>query len=85
MAASGDACGDAQRYEQLRQRALGGEAAGWRLGLAVLEHRGVAAWMRAWRTTTPPASPPAERGAPAGGDEVVAVLAQMAVACLGRG
>lgn len=85
MADGGEACGDAQRYEQLRQRALGGDATGWRLGLAVLERRGVAGWMRAWRATTPPASPPAALGGPAGGEEVVAVLAQMAVACLARG
>ena len=43
---------DVERYEQLRRRALGGDAAGWRLGLAVLQRHGVAAWTRAWRSTT---------------------------------
>ena len=55
---------DVERYEQLRRRALGGEADGWRLGLGVLCHRGVAAWLRAWHTTAPPtaiAAPPARR------------------------
>ena len=29
------------------RRALGGDTDGWRLGLAVLQQRGVAAWLRA--------------------------------------
>lgn len=67
----------------LRQRALSGEASGWRLGLAVLQRRGVAAWLRAGETIAPtaPARPPAD--VPAGsGDELVGVLATMALACL---
>ena len=44
---------DVERYEQLRRRALGGEAEGWRLGLGVLCHRGVAAWLRAWHSAVP--------------------------------
>jgi hypothetical protein len=76
--------GDVERYEALRRRALDGEASGWRLGLAVLERQGVAAWLRAWQETAP--SPPARPAATAsvGGDELVGVLATMALACLGR-
>jgi predicted MFS family arabinose efflux permease len=47
------------RYEQLRERALAGDASGWRCGLAILQHRGVAAWLRVWQNL--PASEPAER------------------------
>jgi hypothetical protein len=70
----------------LRRRALGGEASGWRFGLAVLQRSGVAAWLRVAETTTPrpPARPPAD--VPAGaGDELVGALATMALACLGSG
>ena len=76
--------GDVERYEALR-RALGGAASGWRLGLAVLQRRGVAGWARAWQAAaaSPPARPAA--GVPVGGDELVAVLAAMALACLGGG
>lgn len=76
---------DVERYEQVRRHALGGEASGWRLGLALLQHRGVAAWLRAWPSTpegscSPPRLPVGE---PVGGDELVGVLATMALACLG--
>ena len=47
---------DVERYEQLRARALGGEPSGCRLGLALLERRGVAAWARAWRRPPAPAA-----------------------------
>ena len=43
-------------------RALAGDPGGWRGGLAVLQHRGVAAWLGAWRAV--PAAPAA---GPAGG------------------
>jgi hypothetical protein len=74
--------GDVERYERLRRCALGGDPDGHRFGLALLERRGVAAWARAWQTTTPssPLPPPVE--APAGADEIVDVLATMALACL---
>ena len=49
--------GDVERYEQLRGRALAGDPGGWRGGLAVLQHRGVAAWLGAWRAV--PAAPAA--------------------------
>ena len=42
--------GDVERYEQLRARVLAGDAAGFRLGLGVLHHRGVAGWLHAWRS-----------------------------------
>jgi hypothetical protein len=58
--------------------------AGWQLGLALLQRRGVAVWLRAWQTTTPPlsAGPPVEQPMAA---EVVGVLASMALACLRAG
>jgi hypothetical protein len=77
-----------ERYEQLRQRALDGEPSGWRLGLALLQRRGVAAWARAWRTTASPESPgrvPPPVAGPVDGDGVVGVLATMALACLRAG
>jgi hypothetical protein len=77
------------QYEQLRGGVLAGQADGWRLGLGVLRGKGLAGWMRVASaagpararpgTATPPSTsrrPPA--GALAG--EVVAVLAQMALA-----
>ena len=42
----GDGSDVVDGYEQLRARALGGDADGWRLGLGVLQQRGVAAWLR---------------------------------------
>ena len=84
MEASGELAGDGdvERYERLRRCALGGDPDGHRFGLALLERRGVAAWARAWQTTTPssPLRPAVE--APAGADELVDVLATMALACL---
>lgn len=74
-----------ERYEQLRRRALGGDAEGWRLGLGVLCHRGVAAWLRAWHTTVPtPAVPAPATAGRVGSDELVGVLASMALAATGR-
>jgi hypothetical protein len=77
--------GDVERYEQLRRRALAGDPSGWRLGLALLERRGVAAWARTCQTALP--APPARPSRPAveasrGGQEIVGVLATMALACL---
>ena len=77
--------GDVERYEALRAQALGGEAGGWRHGLALLEGRGTAAWLRACRSVPAagdrPAEPPTVTAA-AGGD-LVGVLATMALAVLG--
>ena len=75
-----------ERYEELRAHALGGEVSGWRLGLALLQGRGMAAWLEACRDTTPVPSP-SRSGPSAGagaGDELVGVLATMALAALGR-
>jgi hypothetical protein len=72
------------RYEQLRRRALGGEAEGWRLGLGVLCHRGVVAWLRAWHTTAPTAITTPSADDRVGSDELVGVLASMALAAIGR-
>lgn len=81
---------DAERYEQLRRHALDGEPSGFRLGLALLERRGVAAWSRAWCTSapartaaTPPA--PAAPGPVPAGDELVGALASMALARVAAG
>jgi hypothetical protein len=72
-------------YEQLRRRALGGEADGWRLGLGVLQQRGVVAWLRLRQATVPTVSPPtparAARPVAGGVDaELVGLLASMALA-----
>jgi hypothetical protein len=75
--------GEVERYEQLRRRALDGEPSGFRLGLALLERRGVAAWARAWQGTTPAREP--QRLATsmvelaAGSSELVGALASMAL------
>jgi hypothetical protein len=81
----GAANGDIEGYEQLRRVALGGDASGWRLGLALLERRGVAAWTRAWGAVSPPEPIPAPAVPLEGRDGIVAVLASMALACLQAG
>jgi hypothetical protein len=80
-----DGDGDVERYELLRAQALGGDGAGWRHGLALLEGRGMAAWLRTSRSI------PAGRSRPAGrpssterlGGDLVGVLASMALAVVG--
>ena len=72
-------------YEQLRARALGGQPDGWRLGLGVLQQRGVAAWLRVRQSTVPTVSPPtpAWTAPPVAGGmeaELVGLLASMALA-----
>ena len=87
----GDGSDVVDGYEQLRARALGGEADGWRLGLGVLQQRGVAAWLRrapgdrARRSHRP--RPPGRRSRLAGGveAELVGLLASMALAVAARG
>jgi hypothetical protein len=73
-----------ERYEQLRARVLAGEPDGFRLGLAMLERRGLAAWARAWRGTAPaPAVAPARATVielPSDARQIVGVLATMALA-----
>jgi hypothetical protein len=48
----------------------------------VVCHRGVVAWLRTWRATPAPAAGPAAVE-PAGSDELVGVLASMALAAIG--
>jgi hypothetical protein len=77
-------------YEQLRVRALRGDVDGWRLGLAVLQQRGVAAWLRVRQaaTATHPPPTPARSAPPVGGGvdaELVGLLASMALAVAARG
>ena len=77
-------------YERLRARALCGDVDGWRLGLAVLQQRGVAAWLRVRQATAPTVSPPtpARAGSPSAGGvdaELVGLLASMALAVAARG
>jgi hypothetical protein len=77
-------------YEQLRARALCGDTEGWRLGLSVLQQRGVAAWLRVRQAAVPKTSPPtpARAVSPLAGGveaELVGLLASMALAVAGRG
>ena len=72
-------------------RALGGDADGWRLGLAVLQQRGVAAWLRVRQATVadglPGPRPPGPASPSAGGvdAELVGLLASMALAVAAPG
>jgi hypothetical protein len=74
-----------ERYESLRERALGAAPDGHRLGLAVLLGGGVVSWMAAWRERVPAKPAPQQpAGAPPpteGSEEIVRVLAAMALAC----
>jgi hypothetical protein len=77
-------------YEQLRVRALRGDADGWRLGLGVLQQGGVAAWLRVRQAAVPTVCPPPPTRAAsrlAGGveAELVGLLASMALAVASRG
>ena len=77
-------------YERLRARALGGDVDGWRLGLAVLQQRGLAAWLRVRQATVSTVSPatPSRAGSPVAGGvdgELVGLLASMALAVAARG
>lgn len=78
-----------ERYEQLRAHALDGEPSGFRLGLAVLERRGVTAWTRAWGSTAaarPALAPTAAAPTPVAIDEeLVGALASMALARVAAG
>ena len=80
---------DVQRYEQLRSHALEGGPAGFTLGLALLERRGVAAWARAWQGAAPtrelqrPEASVVEL--PTASGELVGALASMALARVAAG
>jgi hypothetical protein len=84
-----DAAGDVEEYEQLRGRVLAGDVSGRRMGLAVLQHRGVAAWLRVRRSVSqdpPPASGIRIAPVPGSvGDALVALLAGMALGAAARG
>ncbi|PQP16565.1 hypothetical protein C5613_35840 [Rhodococcus opacus] len=84
-----DIGGAVDGYEQLRRRALSGDTDGWRLGLGVLQQRGVAAWVRLRTAAAPAGSARPARPAPSasgGADtELVELLASMALAVAARG
>jgi hypothetical protein len=87
---SGDGSDIVDGYERLRARALTGDTDGWRLGLGVLQQRGVAAWLRVRQAAVPTvARPTPARAAPpstAGVDaELVGLLASMALAVATQG
>ncbi len=87
---SGDGSDVVDGYEQLRARALGGEVDGWRLGLGVLQQRGVAAWLRLRQATVHKISlpTPARTAPPAAGGveaELVGLLASMALTVATQG
>ena len=83
---SADECscttGDIEAYESLRARALCGDGAGWRLGLAVLERQGVVAWLRLRESISTPAPIRVAGNGPIDNDALVGVLASMALACV---
>jgi hypothetical protein len=86
----GDRSNVVDGYEQLRTRALSGDTEGWRLGLAVLQQRGLAAWLRVRQATAPTVArpTPARAGSPIAGGvdaELVGLLASMALAVAARG
>jgi hypothetical protein len=87
---TGDGSDVVDGYEQLRARALGGDTDGWRLGLGVLQQRGVAAWLRVRQAAIPTVSPPpptraGSRLADGVEAELVGLLASMALAVASRG
>lgn len=71
------------RYEQLRAKALAGDVDGWRLGAAVLNRRGLAAWIACWDHISCVRVPAAATSEPQPCDsQLVDLLASMALACL---
>jgi hypothetical protein len=86
----GDGSAVVAGYEQLRARALGGQADGWRLGLSVLQQRGVTAWLRVRQANIGDVSPstPARTAIPVAAGveaELVGLLASMALAVATQG
>jgi len=69
----------------LRGHALGGAESGWRLGLALLQRSGMAAWARASQSVDTRALRPNQATVEpvADGDAIVDVLSAMALACVG--
>lgn len=88
-ARTGGRVADVERYERLRSQALAGEPFGFRLGLALLQRRGVAAWARAWPATAPAVQTRAARAPvielPVASSELVGALASMALARVASG
>ena len=87
---AGDRSDAVDGYEQLRARALRGDTEGWRLGLGVLQQRGVAGWLRVRQATVPTVCPPTPAREPspiaAGMDaELVGLLASMVLGVAARG
>jgi hypothetical protein len=80
---------DVERYEQLRARVLSGERDCFRLGLAMLERRGLFAWARVWQGTTPArevaGDPAALIRLPTDARQIVNTLATMALASAAAG
>ena len=78
----------AQNYERLRAAVLGGQPDGFRLGHGLFAARGLVAWMQTVSSVDPPVSTVSESSGPPAGevlslpgaDELVAVMAQMALA-----
>ena len=52
-------------YEDLRRRVLDGYVSASRLGLALLMHQGLGAWIEAWPTCSARIAPATEKPAPA--------------------
>ncbi|MFH0903124.1 MAG: hypothetical protein V2A73_21045 [Pseudomonadota bacterium] len=74
------------RYEEIRRQVMEQHTFGCRLGLAVLLHSGVAAWIDAWRScttlSTSPPQPPQADASDLSNEvdaEVVHVLANIAL------
>ncbi len=86
---TGDRSDVVDGYERLRARALGGDTEGWRLGLGVLQQRGVAAWLRVRQAAMPTIARPTPTrtaSSSAGGvdAQLVGLLASMALAVAAR-
>ena len=84
---AGDRSDVVDGYEQLRARVLCGDTDGWRLGLGVLQQRGVAAWLRVRQAIVPAVCPPIPASPSAGrvDAELVGLLASMALAVATQG
>lgn len=73
----------AERYEELRRRALTGEPDGFALGQVVLRRRGILAWIQASAELAATPATPTAGVAPAARGELVGVLAGITLCALG--